>query len=153
MQVNKIKFHHQPFGSGACGKFAIQNALLFMGIETTQDVLDRLTESSKYMTAKYGIDQMQIRDALRALKLNPKFHRFVNKIDKAKSKLDKVLKRSPVIMSAYQGQHWNVIGKKSGNYYYIADSDRKPVFIKKTWNQLIKEIVQDESDIYFIQVN
>jgi hypothetical protein len=150
IQYSKLKFREQPIGSGACGKYSIQNALLFLGITITQDTLDRLTKTSKEWTARFGTDSYQIKAALKALNLFPRiYHRTDPAV--AKHLMDKLLKKSPLILSTMLGQHWVAIGKKSGNYYIMVDADRKPLLQKRTWNQLLKEI-GNEKDFYFIRV-
>lgn len=149
-RIGKLKFHEQPLGSGACGKYSTQNALVFLGIETTQDVLDRLTKVSRYKTARYGLTQHDIRNALAALNLKPKFCTHKT-IEKAKIEINKVLMKSPIIASVDNGSHWAVIGRRSGKYYYIADSARRPVLSKKTWNQIANWIM-DERGIFYIRV-
>ena len=150
INLNKVKFREQPIGSGACGKYSIQNALLFLGIEVTQDTLDLLTEASKEYTARFGIDQYQVKAALAGLKLNPKIHAYTDEV-KAKKIIDKILQKSPIILSAEDGHHWITIGRKSGYYYQVVDAARKPLLNKRTWKQIV-DIVGNEKDFYFIQV-
>jgi ABC-type bacteriocin/lantibiotic exporter with double-glycine peptidase domain len=151
LRLNELKFHEQPLGSGACGKYAIQNALEFLNIHITQDVIDLITQTSKEWTAKYGTDENQIRQAMRALNLESETY-TIKDIKEAKKKIEQVLKRTPIILATQSGEHWIAVGGKSGNYYIIADSARRPIIRRHTWKQLCEHIGYDNKYFYFIRI-
>lgn len=151
LRLSKLKFYEQPAGSGACGKYAIQNALVFLGIAVTQDVLDRITQTSRGWTAKYGIDENQIRQAITALKFQAMTYSFRD-ADIAKKKIDSIIRRDPIILSTESGEHWVTLGRKSGAYYIVIDSARKPLIRRYTWRQLCEQIDYDGKYFYFIRI-
>jgi hypothetical protein len=138
-----IGFTMQNIGDGACGKFAIQHALLLLGLPVSQKDINKATRLHPIITRATGVGPSRIIRGLEALGCRG-LERACEDATKFRYELDGMLDKGyPCILSVEAGSHWAVIAGRSGVKYYWIDSADEDVVGCWKWRDIVEWIDSD----------
>ncbi len=138
-------FTTQNYLDGACGKFALQHALLLLGIPVSQKDITKATGVSPIITRAVGTGPNRIIRGLEYFGCRAVEH-TADSPAAFRRQLDEMLaKGCPCIISVEGGSHWAVIaGKSSGRYWWIDSADEE-VFGCWNWRKIVDWIANEEA--------
>ncbi len=138
-------FTRQTCFSGACGKYAMQHALLLLGIPIKQKDVNNATGRSRIYTMLFGTDEKRLKMGLKYFGCDTSEHNYRSP-SKLRDKLDELLlHRYPVILSVKHDYHWIVIaGNHSRKKYLLIDSNNNTLFGCWNWNDIVVYINNQE---------
>ncbi len=145
-----LGFTPQHVRDGACGKYALQYALLLLGTPVSQRDASKATGLSPSKTKQRGTNERRLLRGIRNFGFTPRALE-VNDASSARTRLDAFLDMGwPVIMNVQKGAHWIVIGGRHGANYVWFDSATEKVLGSGPWKKLVAW--SNTPWIYFIAV-
>jgi len=143
-----IGFTWQEYLDGACGKYALQHALLLLGIPVTRKDTNKATGVPPVITRLFGTNPEQLKRGLKYFGCKG-IDGYLDSPDRLREKLDGFLARGcPAILAVEDDEHWIVIaGKRSANEYYWIDSADEDLIGCWNWKDIVEWI---GSETYYL---